>query len=105
MITLASPFRTLSATTVTEIGKAMFHLSDNHIFKSASCFKARHNFKGSRIQPILLKRFHQNPQIKPAALASIIKPGRTTMHWQKTGQDNLTSAVVRYQLWFGAGPL
>ena len=27
------------------------------------------------------------------------------MHWQKTGQDNLTSAVVRYQLWFGAGPL
>ena len=24
-----------------------------------------------------------------------------TMHWQKTGQDNLTSAVVRYQLWFG----
>ena len=28
-----------------------------------------------------------------------------TMHWQKTGQDNLTSAVVRYQLWFGARPL
>ena len=27
------------------------------------------------------------------------------MHWQKTGQDNLTSAVVRYQLWFGARPL
>ena len=23
------------------------------------------------------------------------------MHWQKTGQDNLISAVVRYQLWFG----
>ena len=30
---------------------------------------------------------------------------RPTMHWQKTGQDNLTSAVVRYQLWFGARPL
>ena len=29
----------------------------------------------------------------------------STMHWQKTGQDQLTSAVVRYQLWFGAGPL
>ena len=28
-----------------------------------------------------------------------------TMHWQKTGQDQQTSAVVRYQLWFGAGPL
>ena len=24
-----------------------------------------------------------------------------TMHWQKTGQDQQTSAVVRYQLWFG----
>jgi len=28
-----------------------------------------------------------------------------TMHRQKTGQDQQTSAVVRYQLWFGAGPL
>jgi len=28
-----------------------------------------------------------------------------TMHWQKTGQDQQTLAVVRYQLWFGAGPL
>ena len=28
-----------------------------------------------------------------------------TMHWQKTGLDNLTSAMVRYQLLFGAGPL
>ena len=28
-----------------------------------------------------------------------------TMHWQKTGQDQQTSTVVRYQLWFGAGPL
>ena len=27
------------------------------------------------------------------------------MHWQKTGQDNLTSAVVRYQHWLGARPL
>ena len=27
-----------------------------------------------------------------------------TQHWQKTGQDQQTSAVVRYQLWFGAGP-
>ena len=27
------------------------------------------------------------------------------MHWQKTGQDQQTSAVVRYQLWFGARPL
>ncbi len=26
---------------------------------------------------------------------------RTTMHWQKTGQDQQTSAAVRYQLWFG----
>ena len=56
-------------------------------------------------QPILHKRLHQNPQTQQAALASIIKPGRTTMHRQKTGQDNLTSAAVRYQLWFGAGPL
>ena len=59
----------------------------------------------STTQPILLKRFHQNPQIKQTALVSIIKPGRTTMHWQKTGQDQQTSAVVRYQLWFGARPL
>ena len=28
---------------------------------------------------------------------------RTTMHWQNTGQDQQTSAVVHYQLWFGAG--
>ena len=28
-----------------------------------------------------------------------------TMHWQKTGQDQQTSTAVRYQLWFGAGPL
>ena len=27
------------------------------------------------------------------------------MHWQKTGQDQQTAAVVRCQLWFGAGPL
>ena len=27
------------------------------------------------------------------------------MHRQKTGPDQQTSAVVRYQLWFGAGPL
>ncbi len=23
------------------------------------------------------------------------------MHWQNTGRDKLTSAAVRYQLWFG----
>ena len=23
------------------------------------------------------------------------------MHWQKTGQDQQTSAVARYQCWFG----
>ena len=28
-----------------------------------------------------------------------------TQHWQKTGQDQQTSAVVRHQLWFGARPL
>ena len=28
-----------------------------------------------------------------------------TQHRQQTGLDNLTSAVVRYQLWFGARPL
>ena len=28
-----------------------------------------------------------------------------TQHWQKTGQDQQTSAVVRYQLRFGARPL
>ena len=27
------------------------------------------------------------------------------MHSQKTGQDQQTSAVVRYQIWFGARPL
>ena len=25
------------------------------------------------------------------------------MHWQNTGRDKLTSAVIRYQLRFGAG--
>jgi len=33
------------------------------------------------------------------------KHERTTQHRQQTGLDNLTSAVVRYQPWFGAGPL
>lgn len=27
------------------------------------------------------------------------------MHCQKSGLDRQTSAVVRYQLWFGAAPL
>ena len=26
-----------------------------------------------------------------------------TVHWQNTGRDKLTSAVVRSQHWFGAG--
>ena len=34
-----------------------------------------------------------------------LKHERPTMHWQKTGLDQQTSVVVRYQLWFGARPL
>ena len=38
-------------------------------------------------------------------LAIETKRLQPTMHWQKTGLDQQTSAVVRYQLWFGPGPL
>jgi len=38
MITLASPYRTLSATTVTEIGKAMFSFKRQSYFQICQLF-------------------------------------------------------------------
>ena len=86
---------------MTEIGKAVLQFKAAIIFLNLLAVLKLNIISDSTTQPILLKRFLQTYQIKQAALASIIKPGRTTMHWQKTGQDQQTSAVVRYQLWLG----
>ena len=92
-------------------------------FRDSQFEKWRHNFFGKYFESILSTRqflnilvtsiyrttasnfgVHSNTSQFLVHAASS-KAERTTMHWQKTGQDNLTSAVVRYQLRFGAGPL
>ncbi len=52
-----------------------------------------------------VKKFiiHGSDYLIKAGFTQETKPLPPTMHWQNTGLDKQTSAVVRYQLRFGAG--